>query len=109
MNLTAIDSLKFEEAALSTIEWKMAMDEDMDALENKKTWESVGLPKGKKVVGCDKIVSFTLLPLRINGRTPIITYYCRKHRRLNKEEANGSTGRVYRGHLSGKGGKDNGL
>ena len=32
-----------------------------------------------------------------DGRTPIIIYYPWKHRRLNKEEANGSTGRVYRG------------
>ena len=31
-----------------------------------------------------------------DGRTPIMTYYHRKHRRLNKEEVNRSTERVYR-------------
>ena len=53
--------------------------------------------------------SLTFIHVVLCGRTPIITYYRRKHRRLNKEEANGPTGRVYRGQLLGKGGKDNGL
>lgn len=32
--------------------WKVAMKEEMDALQINKTWDLVELPKDKKVVGC---------------------------------------------------------
>ena len=32
--------------------WKLAMKEEMDALENNKTWDVVELRKDRNVVGC---------------------------------------------------------
>ena len=38
--------------AMSNAKWKIAMKEEMDALEKNKTWDFVELPKGRKFVGC---------------------------------------------------------
>jgi hypothetical protein len=37
---------------IESAKWKIAMKEEMDALEKNKTWDLVELPKGRKVVGC---------------------------------------------------------
>ena len=34
-----------------SVEWKKAMDEDIEALEKINTWEMGALPVGKKIVG----------------------------------------------------------
>lgn len=38
--------------ALNNENWKIAMREEMNALERNQTWDIVELPKGKKAVGC---------------------------------------------------------
>lgn len=38
--------------AIGHEEWETAMGEEMDALDGNKTWELVGLPIGKKPIGC---------------------------------------------------------
>ncbi|KAA0057566.1 reverse transcriptase [Cucumis melo var. makuwa] len=38
-------------------EWKNAVMEEMKALENNRTWEICGLPKGHKTVGCKQVFS----------------------------------------------------
>lgn len=52
--LTNINNIEIPtmEEALSTIEWKKVMDEEMEALEKNNTWELIELSKGKKVAGC---------------------------------------------------------
>ena len=37
---------------LSKREWRLAMENEMDALQKSETWELVDLPSGKKPVGC---------------------------------------------------------
>ncbi|KAG8490934.1 hypothetical protein CXB51_014700 [Gossypium anomalum] len=44
------DPIVFEEAVKSK-EWRDTMDDEMEALERKKTWELVDLPNGKETVG----------------------------------------------------------
>jgi transposase InsO family protein len=34
------------------LEWKVAMDEEMESLKKNETWELVKLPKGKRAIGC---------------------------------------------------------
>jgi hypothetical protein len=34
------------------MEWKVAMDEEMESLKKNETWKLVKLPKGKRVIGC---------------------------------------------------------
>ena len=41
------EAMKVSESA----KWKLAMKEEMDALENNKTWDLVELPKDRKSVG----------------------------------------------------------
>ena len=52
MNLSIIIVSKIITEALSMKEWKEAMDQNMQALEENNTWELVRLPNGKKVVSC---------------------------------------------------------
>ena len=40
------------EEALSIVEWKSAVEEELRALEKNSTWEICDLPRGKKPVGC---------------------------------------------------------
>eukprot|EP00253_Pinus_taeda_P029485 PITA_29485 len=44
------DPIHFEDA-IKDKKWIEAMDEEMNAIERNKTWDSVELPKGKKVIG----------------------------------------------------------
>jgi hypothetical protein len=37
---------------VESAKWKIAMEEEMDALEKNKTWDLVELPKDRRVVGC---------------------------------------------------------
>ena len=37
---------------LDNPKWKVAMAEEMKALQKNDTWELVELPKGKKTIGC---------------------------------------------------------
>jgi len=37
---------------INNVKWKVAMKEEMDALEKNKIWNPVELPKDEKVVGC---------------------------------------------------------
>ena len=50
LNTTIIPNTVFE--ALSKMEWKDAMREEMSALEKNKTWEIVERSKGKNIVDC---------------------------------------------------------
>ena len=50
--LTSIIIPRNVDEALRSQEWKMAMDEEMKALQRNKTWDLVPLPQGKKVIGC---------------------------------------------------------
>ena len=38
--------------ALDHPDWKLAVQEEMNALQNNSTWEIVDLPEEKKTVGC---------------------------------------------------------
>ena len=51
----------FQEAidCVDNAKWKMAMKEEMDSLEKNKTWESIELPKDRKIVGCKRSSSWT--------------------------------------------------
>ena len=49
--LTSIIIPRNVDEALRSKEWKMAMDEEMKALQRNKTWDLVPLPQGKKVIG----------------------------------------------------------
>ncbi|MCO5551884.1 hypothetical protein L7F22_005390 [Adiantum nelumboides] len=46
-----VEPICFEEVAEND-KWQEAMNEKMDALYGKETWELVPLPKGKKSIGC---------------------------------------------------------
>ena len=53
--LTALNSVSIPhdmQEALGDKNWRMAMEEEMKALNKNDTWEIVSLPKGKKTVGC---------------------------------------------------------
>ena len=76
---------------LVLVKWKGLLDFE-------STWESARIIH-QRFLEFQLEEKLNLLAGR-DGRTPIMTYYRRKHRRLNKEEANGTTGRVYRGQLS---------
>ena len=49
--LMTISVPKNVQEAISSNEWKIAMDEEMEALEKNGTWEMGPLPVGKKLVG----------------------------------------------------------
>ena len=49
--LVTISVPKNVQEAISSNEWKKAMDEEMEALEKNDTWEMGPLPVGKKLVG----------------------------------------------------------
>lgn len=46
--------------ALKDERWKIAMNEEMEALEKNQTWKLVNLPNGKKTVGCRWIYTMKL-------------------------------------------------
>ena len=50
--LSSVEIPKNVQEALRVPEWKKAIEEEMRALEKNRTWETTGLPKGKKTVGC---------------------------------------------------------
>ena len=52
MSLNSITIPKNVSEALSDENWKQAMNVEMKALEQNKTWEMLSLPQGKKTVGC---------------------------------------------------------
>ena len=49
--LMTVSVLRNVREAMLSAEWKKAMDEEMEALEQSNTWEMVPLPVGKKIVG----------------------------------------------------------
>ena len=57
MNLNSISIPRNLSEALSNENWKHAMNVEMQALQQNKTWELVDLPNGKKTVGCKWVFS----------------------------------------------------
>ena len=49
--LTSIEPTSYNEAAKNPL-WTEAMDKELSALTENKTWDIVSLPKGKKSIGC---------------------------------------------------------
>ena len=51
-NLSNVEILRNVHDALGKLEWKDAIEEEIDALKKNGTWELSNLPEGKQPVGC---------------------------------------------------------
>jgi len=52
MSLSSISILRSYEEAILVPAWKQTIDEEMNALVSRGTWELVSVPKNAIVVGC---------------------------------------------------------
>ncbi|KAJ4706604.1 Retrovirus-related Pol polyprotein from transposon TNT 1-94 [Melia azedarach] len=57
LHLSSISIPSHFQEALENPKWKLAMVEEMKALQKNSTWEMVELPQGKKTVGCKWVFS----------------------------------------------------
>lgn len=59
-NLTTIESPKNVQEPLGNKNWRDVMNEEMHPLGKNGTWEMVELPRGKPIVGCKCVYTYSL-------------------------------------------------